>query len=317
MKQVQLAWGDDAYRMDEWWEKWRAEPMETVIIPGDAPILEWTLIAGSMTLFGEPKQIMGRNPVFLTQKLPPDSTVASILEIVTLASANGHRCIWRIDGKWDMRLKQNSELKSHVDSQEFRKFKEWDQDARLAWIRDRVGANGKSIGMDAQLALEACGSELGIIAREIDKLVMYCGDQSEITPVDVRAVCTRDGFAIYDWIEAIKKRDNHTIISGMDSLIRSGEDPVKLIGTMAAQVKLYYELLVGIRSGMSISNIAVATKKNSYYLERILHSIRNHYTVKQCFWVLRLLARADVLIKTGQMRPEKSVELVVFHLCRL
>jgi DNA polymerase-3 subunit delta len=99
---------------------------------------------------------------------------------------------------------------------------------------------GKQLAPAAQdLILRRAGSELAMLAMELEKLCLYVGERPTITEDDVRT-----GFRdlaeswIFDFTAALASRQPARALALLHGLMEQGEPPLRLLAMMAREVRL-------------------------------------------------------------------------------
>lgn len=206
------------------------------------------------------------------------------------------------------------------------------REALQEFINRRVHAAGKSLEAQArELILLRAGEELRRTAQEVDKLLLYVGDQSHVRAADVAAIMTDHGTQwIFDLTRAIADRDTVAALARLGRLITQGEHPLKLLGTIAAELRrlltarqlLENELRGCWRRGMSFAqfqqsilklNIPMLTRNPfaDYMLfqraDKLSFSALRRYMAELC--------AADFRLKSSGGNPRLVMERLIINLC--
>jgi DNA polymerase-3 subunit delta len=99
---------------------------------------------------------------------------------------------------------------------------------------------GKQLAPAAQdLILRRAGSELAMLAMELEKLCLYVGERPTITEDDVRAVFRDMAESwIFDFTAALASRQPARALPLLRGLMEQGEPPLRLLAMMAREVRL-------------------------------------------------------------------------------
>lgn len=266
----------------------------------------------TMGLFSQGKLLFLKNPWLLTETLT-DTDFKAFQEICIAAQTNQVVMIMAsLDQTVDQRKKQITFLKKSAVCKEFKSFKDWEQDKVLQWIRQRITAKGKKIDQDALIMLEQTGgTNLRHLDREIEKLITYVREKPVITEADIQAVTVGSGGTTFQFNEAMKSRQLRETMAFLEDLFENGEDPIRLFGLVAANLRLYFQLLSMAKEKRSMADIARALGKNEYYLSKVYQSVRQHYSLEGLAASYHALQQKDLEIKTGKLAPKRAVELAV------
>jgi DNA polymerase III delta subunit len=114
-----------------------------------------------------------------------------------------------------------------------------------ALVIDRVlAAHGKKLAPAARERLQRrVGGDPGALANEVEKLCLYAGEQATIQPADVESV-VRDlaGAWIFDFTEALAKRETARALLLLRGLLGAGDHPLRLLATLHSHVRLLLAL---------------------------------------------------------------------------
>jgi DNA polymerase-3 subunit delta len=90
-----------------------------------------------------------------------------------------------------------------------------------------------------ELILRRAGSELAMLAMELEKLCLYVGERPTITEEDVRAVFRDMAESwIFDFTAALASRQPARALPLLHGLVEQGEPPLRLLAMMAREVRL-------------------------------------------------------------------------------
>jgi DNA polymerase-3 subunit delta len=124
-----------------------------------------------------------------------------------------------------------------------REVERWDLPAIArkaeAWVKQRVTELGRRIDPRAARALaERAGADIGRLRADLDRVLLYAGDRSGLTPEDVDAVA---GAALsrHEWAvnEAIKQGDAREALKQLALLLDEGGVPYAILGQLGFLVR--------------------------------------------------------------------------------
>lgn len=132
-------------------------------------------------------------------------------------------------------------------------FSAVDQADLPGWIVTRADeAHGVEVEVDAARALGAAiGSDLGVLARELEKLSEFVGDRKRITVADVEAVGTRiPAQDRWKWFDLVGQRRFGQARATLGTLFAQGESGVGLVIGLATHLVRIGVVLEAGRQGL-------------------------------------------------------------------
>jgi DNA polymerase III subunit delta len=206
------------------------------------------------------------------------------------------------------------------------------RDKLREFIDRQLRLSGKIIEPRArELILLRAGDELRTLQQELDKLILYVGEQGAIHVRDVETIFAdqTEGW-IFDFIRFIIARDAAAALCQLGRLIAEGDHPLKLLSTLAGEVRkllsarqiLESELRGRWKRGMSYNRFEQAVLDQGTTL-----LTRNPYTDYLCFQraetfslqellsYLRGIHDADLRLKSSGNNPRIVMEKLILHMC--
>jgi DNA polymerase-3 subunit delta len=180
------------------------------------------------------------------------------------------------------------------------------------WVERRVAKRGGSIeGHAAQRLAAVVGSDLRVLDQEIDKLVTYAGPAEEITVEAVEAVVPyAQSGRVFDLVDALGTRDSRAAARVLHSLLDGGEHPLRILAMIVRQFRLLILVKELTSGGAGPREVARELKLHPYPAGKLCKQAA-HFTPAQLEQIHRRLLAADVRIKTGQIRDEVALDLLV------
>jgi DNA polymerase-3 subunit delta len=107
------------------------------------------------------------------------------------------------------------------------------------WLREKAGEDKKKLSSDAAaLLLDRVGPNMEALRRELDKALLYCLDQQEITALDLENLVGKSREdAIWDVSEAVAKRDPIRAMTLVEDLLATGTYPLVLLTLLVRQAR--------------------------------------------------------------------------------
>ena len=202
----------------------------------------------------------------------------------------------------------------------------------LEFINRRLQQAGKSLEPRArEMILERSGNELRALQQELEKLILFAGDQKTIGVRDVAAIFADQGEGwVFDLTRAIADRNPLAALSQLARLVAQGEHPLKLLGTIASEARrllsarqLIETELKGIwRRGMTYQQFQQKVLKDGAPL-----LTRNPYADYMCFQraenfslsalrsYMEGVFAADFRLKSSGSHPRIVIERLILEMC--
>jgi len=172
-----------------------------------------------------------------------------------------------------------------------------DHERQLRWIKVRTERAGFGLNNDAALhLLHVAGSDLSVLAMEIDKLAAIATDGKEL---DANAVAdligVRHGETQHDWIEAVLTRDTPRAIGILDTVLaRAGISGVRLIASLGSG-------LVGVRLARALVDDGKSPARIEGTIRKTVQRAKVGWTFREWKDPYALFARAAKLWTTQQV----------------
>ncbi len=183
-----------------------------------------------------------------------------------------------------------------------------------SWIGKRAKSIGVTIRPDAAAMLaNFIGSQLRLLANELDKLAMYAGQSAVITVDDVRKLSAQVQEArVFDLTDALAQRNRKQALDILHDLLADGEAPLRLISTITSQVRSLLLVKELSQKGMRTAEIASTAGLSPFVTEKALRQV-GKFTVSQLENSYRQLLAADAALKRSRMTPEMALDLLVVN----
>lgn len=181
------------------------------------------------------------------------------------------------------------------------------------YIGDYIRDKGYSISSSSiELIISKVGYELSNIIKELDKMFIYKGEDKKITKEDVEEVITNNlEKNIFELTNAIINKEKDKVMIIYKELIKSGEDPIKLIVTLSNQFRLILQVKIMRNTGYSEKEIVSILKEHPYRISIAMKSLYDEKTVKN---ILLKLSDLDYKIVTGKTDKFFGFEMFLLDL---
>lgn len=182
------------------------------------------------------------------------------------------------------------------------------------WAVTEAKKQGKTLSNAASVRLiNATGTRLRDVKGELDKLILYTGDKAAIDEKDIEE-CSSDcreeaGFALTD---AIGEKDATRALAVFKK--SSNEEPLKLLGSIARQVRIILKLKSLARRRMGADDIAKACSIPPFLISGYTRSAAR-FTERELINAVARLRRADTDLKTGRTPQAVVLPRLIMELC--
>lgn len=184
------------------------------------------------------------------------------------------------------------------------------------WIQERVGKKGGGIEhRAAQELANFVGSNLRLLDRELEKLVVYVDGQRPIGVEDVRRLVPYVHEAnIFEMTDALGRRDGPRASGLLHRMLDGGNDPLYLLSMIVRQFRIMIQVKDLAERDVHPNDIPARLGMKPFVARKGL-SQAAQFSVEQLEAIYRKLWEADFSIKTGQMEPALALDLLVAGLC--
>jgi len=201
------------------------------------------------------------------------------------------------------RAKFYTELKKKTRSVEFGAI---GPDDVPGWLMEEAETRyGKPIAIEAARALgQALGIDLGVLSRELEKLVAVAGDEPEITVETVKAAGTHlPSQDRWKWFDLVGQREFDRAIASLPVLLSQGESGVGLTIGLASQL---LRIAVVLEDGPAA--LEEALPPHQRWLAKQYTGQARKWTSDEVADALLGLRRVDRLLKSSPLPDQHHVE---------
>jgi len=185
----------------------------------------------------------------------------------------------------------------------------------IKWVGDRFRKSGKSIDPQlSEILVQIAGEDLGILATEIEKVVLSSGDRDKISQEDLSVSVPGGVEVVFNLLDALGDQNGSKAMSSLRALLMGDSPPEYLVHMMAWH---YRQLLRGkelVKSGLSPTQAAVKMgKKYSGLKEKFARQV-GRATEIDLVRALNALADYDRELKRGQIPSGILLDRLVLEL---
>ena len=186
------------------------------------------------------------------------------------------------------------------------------EDMLVRWILGRIQREGKKITQSVmQLFLSKTGSDMENIDKELEKLICYTLDKTEISEADVEAICTgQTENKIFEMIDAISARNQKKALDVYYDLLALKEAPMRILFLIARQFQNLLLIKSMSAKGYPAVSIAKTAGMPSFAVQKNLRQA-GAFKINQLKDAIEDCGQAEEDVKTGRMADQLAVELLI------
>ena len=186
------------------------------------------------------------------------------------------------------------------------------EDMLVRWILGRIQREGKKITQSVmQLFLSKTGSDMENIDKELEKLICYTLDKTEISAADVEAICTgQTENKIFEMIDAISAKNQKKALDLYYDLLALKEAPMRILFLIARQFQNLLLIKSMSAKGYPAVSIAKTAGMRSFAVQKNLRQA-GAFKINQLKEAIEDCGQAEEDVKTGRMADQLAVELLI------
>lgn len=186
------------------------------------------------------------------------------------------------------------------------------EDMLIRWILGRIQREGKKITQSVmQLFLLKTGSDMENIDKELEKLICYTLDKTEISAADVEAICTgQTENKIFEMIDAISAKNQKKALDLYYDLLALKEAPMRILFLIARQFQNLLLIKSMSAKGYPAVSIAKTAGMPSFAVQKNLRQA-GAFKINQLKEAIEDCGQAEEDVKTGRMADQLAVELLI------
>ncbi len=156
------------------------------------------------------------------------------------------------------------------------------------------------------------------IHNDCCKLKEYRCDTLEISKDDVRELCIKkigDTTSMtFDFVRAFAEKNKKKSLEIYNKLIDSGVEALSIIGLIASQIRILYQVKVLSKKRLSDKEMADMLGEKSSYRITKTKELTGYYTEEQLLDIMKKLSDIDFHIKTDGVDSKFLIELLIINL---
>lgn len=271
--------------------------------------------AETMPFIGERRLVFLMNPFFLTAEKNKSKVEHNVKKLEQyLADPAPFSIIVLVAPyeKLDERKKITKELKRNAALFEAKKLSEHDL---KTWTRERAAVAQVEMDDSAiEMLLELAGTNLMMLANEMDKMILYVEEERTIDVETVEKLVAKSlEQNVFTLVDHLLQRNIEPALTIYHELLRQNEEPIKILGVIASQVRLMYQVKGLSKQGYSQQKIASALKIHPYRV-KLAFQKNGKFDERELLAIINDLAEADYKMKTGQIEKAIALELLLMKM---
>ena len=308
LKNVYLLYGTEDYLKRQYRDKLKhalVEPDDTMNFLAyegkDINPKELIDLSETLPFFKEKRMILVENSGFFKNSC---DDLAEYMSQVLVST-----CFVFVEEEVDKRSKLFKAASRAGSAVEFETPKE---DMPVRWILGRIQREGKKITQSVmQLFLSKTGSDMENIDKELEKLICYTLDKTEIAAADVEAICTgQTENKIFEMIDAISAKNQKKALDLYYDLLALKEAPMRILFLIARQFQNLLLIKSMSAKGYPAVSIAKTAGMPSFAVQKNLRQA-GAFKINQLKEAIEDCGQAEEDVKTGRMADQLAVELLI------
>lgn len=184
-----------------------------------------------------------------------------------------------------------------------------------SWIIEYTKNFKKNISPDGpEEILKITGNNLFDIKNELDKLVLYIGDKTEIEMNDIVNCCGhfREN-TVFELMPALAEKKTETAIKILTNIFNSGEDEYMILAQVADRYRKYLRFTELTESGVEDGEAALRSGVK-FYQDKFITDARK-FNISEIKLSLVKILETDMKMKSGG-NSKNHIERLFFDLCQ-
>lgn len=197
-----------------------------------------------------------------------------------------------------------------------------DEGDGIRWVAEQAAKEEVKIDADAARELvDALGADMMLVSNELEKLILFVGPKKRITIGDVETmVLAAKQRSLYELTDAISTKDRVRALSVLDAMLASEEGEEAAIGHIYMLARTFRQMLVILEKNVRDSRTIWQALWQGFRLppfaaEDVIRQARRYKSRRELTRALRLLARADLALRSNPLSKRLVLEKLVFDLC--
>ncbi len=191
----------------------------------------------------------------------------------------------------------------------------------VKWIADQAATENVKVDADAARELvDALGGDMMLVSNELEKLLLFVGEKKRITLGDVETmVLAAKQRSLYELTDAISAKDRVKALQVLDAILSTADGEEAAIGHLYMLAKTFRQMLVIFErkvrdSRMLWQALWQGFRVPPFAAEDIIRQARRYQSRREISRALRLIARADLALRSNPTSKRMVLENLVLEL---
>ena len=192
----------------------------------------------------------------------------------------------------------------------------------IRWVVEHAAKEAVKVDADAARELvDALGADMMLVSNELEKLIVFVGAKKRITIGDVETmVLAAKQRSLYELTDAISSKDRVRALSVLDALLAGEEGEEAAIGHIYMLARTFRQMLVILEKNVRDSRaiwqaLWQGFRVPPFAAEDVIRQARRYKSRRELTGALRLLARADLALRSNPASKRLVLEKLVIDLC--
>lgn len=179
--------------------------------------------------------------------------------------------------------------------------------------------NGYTIdNSNIRLLVDLCKSDITRLNSECNKLMIYKMDDKVITEDDINNLVIKklgdSNEILFSLIKYIISKDKKNALKTYNELCLYNVDMSSIIGLMASQIKLTYQIKLLVDKNLNNQDIADRLNLKSIYQVKKIKEYIYNYTYNEIYNFIHKLSDIDYKVKSGKMDSTVAIDMLIINL---
>lgn len=185
------------------------------------------------------------------------------------------------------------------------------------WVFGMLKKDGINItNRNMNYLLQCIGNDMSLLKNEVEKLISYLGDKKVVDREDIDAICSVQITGhIFDMIDSMSRHNQKKAMRLYYDLIQVKEPAMRILYLINRQYMQFYQIKELMEQGIQGRELATEASLNPYIANKVSQKA-NAFTLEQLKHCMKKCLEMDEGIKTGLIKDQVAVEMLIVELSR-
>jgi DNA polymerase-3 subunit delta len=191
----------------------------------------------------------------------------------------------------------------------------------IRWIGEYCATRDVRIDAEGSRELvDALGGDMMMVSNELEKLILFVGDQKKITLADVETmVLAAKQRSLYELTDAVSSKDRARSLEILDALLSTGDGEESAIGHLYMLAKTFRQMLVILERNVRDQRLLWAALWQGFRVppfaaDDIIRQAWRYKSKRELTRSIRLVAKADIALRSNPPGKRLILEKLVLDL---